>query len=746
MDPSYLKYLSTMGINPSQYIEMQANYLRLLANCYNSNTKDPPNDKNQNSLSYAESPIPRQESVYIKEDYSIVKDEKPQKPYEKEDKSYYKNDKSKIIEEKLPQAEDDDIENYEGEQDNWQSKKPICTHDEVPVRSLPVPFEKMLEEEMKKSLEYESSMNESKSKHTFLKRKSQMIIPKKENKVVVKREDSNEKDSSSLEGTGKQQKMQEIRGKDLVEEENFVEDKPIRQKKLHVRIAPSFEPSQSISESPKPKQTYLKRGQGKLCVQARSATSLGPSKRRNHKRNLSKDSDSLVLENSQESISEEKPKIEIPQINKDKNKNYLKYKKLAKELEDKKNKLEKDALDFYKMRESEVKSLEMWKADEMKRINEEKKKYERLNNENHIEVFEVEKLRKEVANLKSTLVKNEEKYQNAIENLKIVIENLSTRNKELEGILAEKKPFNEIAEEHAVMKVMQFNAQPKRPGTIKSSPTKAIKEDPPKFRKPEIPKDSPFSAKPIDKKPEIPKDSPFSVKPIDKKFDIPKDSSPYTLKSDKKPEIPKDSSPFSLKPDRKPIDNKPNLSKKIPIMPINEVKLEEPKLQGFQEIIEENKVQKIFEDGRREISFSNGVKKEIFPDGFIIVHFNNKDKKETYPDGKIIYHFFENKTVQTTFPDGMQLFQFANGQTEKHFSDGTKEIKFPDGTIKCIFNDGEEESIFPDGTIQKIETNGIKHIEFVNGMKDTIYPDGSKMRQYPDGKIKRTGPDGKIIE
>ncbi|OMJ83580.1 hypothetical protein SteCoe_15491 [Stentor coeruleus] len=691
---------------------MQANYLRLLANCYSSNTKYPPNGKNQNSSNYAESPISKQENIYIKEDYSIIKDLKPyekdQKPYEKEDKSYYKDEKSRIIEVKNLQA--DDIENYENEQDNWQLKKPVCTHDEVPIRSLSVPFEKMLEEEMKKSLESESGINESKSKHTFLKRKSQMIKPKKEKKITIKKENTQEKNSISLEGTEKLEKTKDLQNRD--EEENFVEEKPIKEKKIPVRIAPSFEVSPTISESPKPKQTYLKRGQGKLCIQARSATSLGPSKRRNYKQNLSKDSDSLVLENSQESFSEEK--IEIQQINKDKNKNYLKYKKLAKELEEKKNKLEKDALNFYKMRESEVKSLEMWKADEMKKINEEKKKYEKINNESHIEVFEIEKLRKEVTSLKNTLAKNEEKYQSTIENLKEIIESLSARNKELEGELAEKKSFNEIAEEHAVIKVMQFNAQPKKPGTIKSSPTKTIKEDPQKLKKQEIPKDS----------------SSFSIKPIDKKPEVLKDPSPF----------------FTLKPDRKPLPNKQGLARKVPIMSINEVKIEEPKSQMFQEIIEENKVQKIFEDGKREISFSNGVKKEIFPDGFIVVHFNNKDKKETYPDGKIIYYFFENKTIQTTLPDGMQLFQFANGQTEKHFTDGTKEIKFPDGTIKCIFNDREEESIFPDGTIQKIEANGIKHIEFVNGMKDTIYPDGSKMRQYPDGKIKRTGPDGKIIE
>jgi len=160
----------------------------------------------------------------------------------------------------------------------------------------------------------------------------------------------------------------------------------------------------------------------------------------------------------------------------------------------------------------------------------------------------------------------------------------------------------------------------------------------------------------------------------------------------------------------------------------------------------DGKVITVFADGKKEIQFPNGVRKEVFPDDFTIIYFTNNDIKQTFPDGKVVYYFADAQTTQTTFPDTLQIFKFANGQTEKHFPDNTKEITFPDGTVKCIFPDGEEESIFPDGTVQKVDVNGVKFIDFVNGQKDTIYPDGTKVREFADGRVKKILPNGKVVE
>ena len=161
-----------------------------------------------------------------------------------------------------------------------------------------------------------------------------------------------------------------------------------------------------------------------------------------------------------------------------------------------------------------------------------------------------------------------------------------------------------------------------------------------------------------------------------------------------------------------------------------------------QRVYNDGKVVKKYENGKTEIAFANGVRKETFPDSYMVIYFNNKDIKQVYPDGKVVYYFAEANTTQTTLTDGLQVFKFASGQIEKHYPDGTKEINFSDGTLKCIFADGEEESIFADGTVQRIEKNGVKAIEYPNGEKEITFPDGMVIKEFPDGRIRKTYADG----
>ena len=46
----------------------------------------------------------------------------------------------------------------------------------------------------------------------------------------------------------------------------------------------------------------------------------------------------------------------------------------------------------------------------------------------------------------------------------------------------------------------------------------------------------------------------------------------------------------------------------------------------------DGKVQRSFLNGKKEVIFSNGVRRETNPDGYTIVYFNNNDIKQTYPD------------------------------------------------------------------------------------------------------------------
>jgi centromere protein J len=46
----------------------------------------------------------------------------------------------------------------------------------------------------------------------------------------------------------------------------------------------------------------------------------------------------------------------------------------------------------------------------------------------------------------------------------------------------------------------------------------------------------------------------------------------------------------------------------------------------------DGKIQRVYENGKKEVIFNNGVKREVFPDGYTIVYFNNNDIKQTYAD------------------------------------------------------------------------------------------------------------------
>ena len=87
-----------------------------------------------------------------------------------------------------------------------------------------------------------------------------------------------------------------------------------------------------------------------------------------------------------------------------------------------------------------------------------------------------------------------------------------------------------------------------------------------------------------------------------------------------------------------------------------------------QDITEDGKIIKLYENNKKEIIFPNsGLRKEIYPDGYQISYFKNKDIKQIYPDGKDVYLYAKNNTVVTKFPNGLKVFKFSNGQIEKNF-------------------------------------------------------------------------------
>lgn len=162
-----------------------------------------------------------------------------------------------------------------------------------------------------------------------------------------------------------------------------------------------------------------------------------------------------------------------------------------------------------------------------------------------------------------------------------------------------------------------------------------------------------------------------------------------------------------------------------------------------QDISNDGKVIRVFENGKKEIIFPSGVRKEIYEDNYTIVFFTNNDIKQIYPDGKTVYYYAESDTFQTTFPDGVQVFKFNSGQVEFHYPDMSKKLILKDGAIKYLMANGYEETIYPDGTIQKEDPNGVVTLEYEDGSKLVIQKDGTKYKEFPNGTVMKIHTDGR---
>ena len=69
-------------------------------------------------------------------------------------------------------------------------------------------------------------------------------------------------------------------------------------------------------------------------------------------------------------------------------------------------------------------------------------------------------------------------------------------------------------------------------------------------------------------------------------------------------------------------------------------------------------IYRFYDNGKKEVIFTNGAKKEICPDGYSVVYFNNNNNiMKSFPYQKIVYYFSEAKSIQTTFPNRLYVFK-----------------------------------------------------------------------------------------
>ena len=112
---------------------------------------------------------------------------------------------------------------------------------------------------------------------------------------------------------------------------------------------------------------------------------------------------------------------------------------------------------------------------------------------------------------------------------------------------------------------------------------------------------------------------------------------------------------------------------------------------------EDGRIERVFADGARVVTFTNGTVKEIARDDTTTVYFTNGDVKRAHNDGIVEYYYRDVDTWHTTHPSGVELYHFAHtDQVELHAAGEEpkeKHILFSDGTIRVIHADGREEDI-----------------------------------------------------
>ena len=405
MDPSYINYLS--GVDP-EYIAMQANYLRMLADHYKKSQQAEPEipvvaeeDNLEKSL--------RAESVFLSNeadeiDYSKdTKIEKENSSFSRpnsEDKKDYEisNDLDKTTN-KSVEVTNSFFENDELTSQNFVVSSIRSTKnksdDDRPIKTSQIPFEQLLEQELKKNSgkikeNYLAPRMKTKKKYSpedfpckieNIERKNSQKVKSFKNTLdkdfsYTKESEYNIKESSFRSShdlnelkTNKKQEFLSI--KDNVDQKIIKDDEAIdfefitpeetqpkheflkkksktienptkaKQPIEKLKKIESFSPMHSIE-----KPSFLKRGEGKLCISSKkliTSSSLANITKMSEKSELYTDFQFSDKEDDKSNYLDE-------QISHYKTEN-KKLQKLIKEAEEKKSRLDKDKHEFFKEKE-----------------------------------------------------------------------------------------------------------------------------------------------------------------------------------------------------------------------------------------------------------------------------------------------------------------------------------------------------------------------------------------------------------
>lgn len=300
-----------------------------------------------------------------------------------------------------------------------------------------------------------------------------------------------------------------------------------------------------------------------------------------------------------------KLKLELEDLKERREKEFKRLKAESDEFEERRDrelkKLKLDAEEFYERRERELREIEEMREEEMKKIQREKKQLER-NIKLNLSIGN-RRDKEEIESLKAQISKLQEDHRFKDNTNKLLIDRL---RKQLEDANAKITLLNKTIED---LKGVQKKRNNFSTSSLKLNRNKSVtKSQPQTLRKT-------ASVKEISTKP---KES-ANLSMVEKKVDNPAQINYKTVPAKKKVETPVEdnqtdhnSSNYDLIFLEK-YHPKPNsLANKV-------TKTDKTN---------DGKIIKIFEDGRREIIFSSGVRKEVHLDGYQIVYFTNNDIKQ----------------------------------------------------------------------------------------------------------------------
>jgi centromere protein J len=477
-------------------------------------------------------------------------------------------------------------------------------------------------------------------------------------------------------------------------------------------------------------------------------------------------------ENKSSNIRVEKPKIDDNPLNEilneklnELNKEIDKFKKenekvgkLKSEYDRLTKKINREIEDFNKRKEIETNEFEQYKAEEIKKIEKERKAHiknskQLQNMPNRKEREEIESLKEQVVKLQEEMKSKDQRNKLALDRVRKQLEESTKRNEELQKELRmmEELRVKNMSTTRDKSKPKTQNVNPIKPAA--TSNMMPINKNPPKKSKTDLnlsdddykPILNTGSAKNIilidsrskdiseynnednssdeeivlKKNTNINKTS-FQSQPVEVKKDVKMTKPPIPENKSNKPQI----QPIEVK--KKPEQNKKEEEEVYEMVFPEKYHGKAAKNSRLitQEILEDGKIIKLFENMKREITFPSNAVKEIFEDGYQITYLTNNDIKQVYPDKREIYLFHKENTLQFKFPDGVQVYKFATNQLEKHFPDGTKQVIYPDGILRYVYSDGQEEIFFPDGTLQRKTLDGEICNEYPDGIKVKIINSG----------------------